>query len=70
MEPNNFRYCKKGHGNWSLSDHEVNELDTDFDIEVKNYYVIAALTKDEWEFVRRVRELVSDKAYLNSITIK
>jgi len=44
-----FRYIEEGHGKDSLSFHEEKELLLDFDISTVQYYVLAPLTKEEWE---------------------
>ncbi len=48
----NFRYCKKGHGDDSLTDHEIKELDIDFAIDIQNSHVITTLSKEEWKDVK------------------
>lgn len=51
-----FRYIEKGHGRNSFSDHEFNELAEDFDINVDGFYVLAPLTKDEWNAIKYLQE--------------
>ncbi len=46
-----FRYINKGE--FPLSDHEINELKVDFDIDVKGFYVLAPLTKKEWDLLNK-----------------
>ncbi len=48
-----FRYIKKGHGVESLSEHEIEELDMDYDIQTKGFYILAPLTKDEWDIINK-----------------
>ena len=43
-----FRYIVEGHGSDSLTQHEILELNADFDIQTGGFYVLAPLTKDEW----------------------
>ena len=43
-----FRYIESGHGDDSLSNHETNELDVDFDIQVDGYYALMPVTKYEF----------------------
>uniref|UniRef100_A0A6M3LY94 Uncharacterized protein n=1 Tax=viral metagenome TaxID=1070528 RepID=A0A6M3LY94_9ZZZZ len=46
-----FRYIEKGHNKDSLSVYEIDELKQDFDIDTKDFYVLAPLTKKEWEHI-------------------
>jgi len=46
-----FRYIKKGYGKDSLTDHEVREIDMDYDITTTGFYVLAPLTRDEWRII-------------------
>jgi len=43
-----FRYIEPGHGDDSLSNHEINELDMDFDIKVNGFYALMPVTKYEF----------------------
>lgn len=47
-----LRYIEKGHEKDSLTIHEIGELYRDFDIETKGFYVLAPLTKEEWELIK------------------
>jgi len=46
-----FRYIEEGHGVDSLTDHEIDQLDVDFDMQVEGFYVLAPLTEMEWKFI-------------------
>jgi len=48
-----FRYIESGHGVESLTEHEKEELDMDFDINTRGFHVIAVLTKEEWEKINK-----------------
>ena len=54
---NNFRYIKGGQDIWSLTNHEIKELNVDFDIQTEGYHVVAALTKKEWDHLKVIREI-------------
>jgi len=47
------RFIKGGHGSDTLTAHEVNELRIDFDIDTTGYYILAPLTKKEWELINK-----------------
>jgi len=46
-----FRYIESGHGKDSLTQHEVDELAQDFDMDVDGFYVLTPLTKEEWDLI-------------------
>ena len=46
-----FRYIEKNHDRDSLSEHEVEELAIDFDIDTKGFYILAPITKEEWKLI-------------------
>lgn len=49
----NFRYIEEGHGRYSLTIHEKDELICDFNISLFGYYVLVPLTKKEWETLKK-----------------
>jgi hypothetical protein len=51
----NVRYIEEGHGDDSLTQHEKDELVCDFGIDMHNYYILAPLTKAEWDLIIRDR---------------
>ena len=52
-----FRYIESGHGDDSLSNHETNELDVDFDIQVDGYYALMPVTKAEFNLLRDLNNM-------------
>jgi len=54
---NNFRYIKGERDIGPLNNHEIKELNRDFNIQIEGYYVVAALTKKEWEHLKVIREI-------------
>jgi len=46
-----FRYIEPGHGVDSLTQYEIELLDTDLDISTKGYYILVPLDKAEWSIV-------------------
>jgi len=46
-----FRYIEPKHGADSLSQYEIESINTDFDIDTTGYYVLAPLKKEEWAMI-------------------
>jgi len=49
-----FRYIEKyGHNDVVLTQHEINELAEDYDIDVADFYALVAVTEDEFQVLVR-----------------
>ena len=55
QERRKFRYNEKGHGKASLTEYEIKALERDFDIDMGNFFVLAPLTKEEWDNILNKR---------------
>lgn len=49
-----MRFIKKG--KYHLTEHETAELKEDFGIEVEGFYLLAPLTKPEWDLIKNERK--------------